>query len=100
MSASFPSDPNDFKEYKMTNAICPSCAKPLDGAAGGDQAPAPGDFSICIYCATILKFDKNLDLEVLSQKELQDLDPEDSKILMHIANLALKIKHSRRFRNS
>jgi hypothetical protein len=38
---------------------CPTCERILDGftAINGDRDPEPGDFSICLYCATPLRWD-------------------------------------------
>lgn len=48
---------------------CPACGHSLDGAAG-DGAPAPDDFSLCVYCTTILQFNDDLTLRRVEDKDI------------------------------
>jgi hypothetical protein len=45
----------------LPSAQCPTCQHVLDDATmigePSDQLPKPGDFSICIYCGEVLRFD-------------------------------------------
>ena len=58
---------------------CPFCGKELDGASGtnGDQAPRPGDFSVCIGCASPLVFGPDLSLQIISAKHWAALSEEN-----------------------
>lgn len=58
-------------ERKIT--ICKCYLKKLDshmGTDGQDMEPKEDDLSVCIYCATISKFDKDLNLSPISVEEL------------------------------
>lgn len=60
---------------------CPSCGKLLSGATSlneEDALPSPGDISVCMDCATILKFDNDLRLVAISNEEFAGY-PEDIK---------------------
>jgi hypothetical protein len=45
-------------------AQCVDCGKWLDGAAGvdTDDAPDPGDFTVCAYCGSIMVYKDDLTL--------------------------------------
>lgn len=46
----------------MPPSLCPQCGDKLDMATSTTEAarPEPGDFSICLHCGTILRFDADL----------------------------------------
>lgn len=54
---------------------CPECGKKLDAATGvqADQAPRPGDVSICIYCRTWLRFTDDLTLRIMTKEDLEEM---------------------------
>jgi hypothetical protein len=63
---------------------CPVCYNTLDGATSPENpesSPSPGDFSICLYCQTILQYeadgDDGLKFKKVSMEELQLLHIED-----------------------
>jgi hypothetical protein len=77
---------------------CPVCQALLDGVTKistkrvEDDNPCEGDFSVCIYCGSMLRFGIGLTLyEVTRQdlKQLLDEDPEVFKLLQR-ANAAAK----------
>lgn len=48
---------------KLRKRHCPNCNHQLDAAtalSGEDVKPKKGDITICINCAEILQFDKNI----------------------------------------
>lgn len=49
---------------KMCLNLCPFCAAELDGVSNleGPQRPHPGDFTICVYCCGVLRFDHDMRL--------------------------------------
>jgi hypothetical protein len=58
---------------------CPKCGRKLDVATCTyDEAlvPKPGDFSVCIGCAEVLRFDHELEPVLAVPAELAELDPE------------------------
>lgn len=66
---------------------CPVCSAQLDGwtAAGHDSAPEPGCITVCIYCATVLRFgDGLLVLEQATDDELAALPPSDLLLVLSV----------------
>ena len=65
---------------KKVNEIpyCPNCAAKLDAATGVTEqvGPKKGDVSVCFYCAVPLRFDRDLLLRRITQKEFNKF-PED-----------------------
>lgn len=58
---------------------CPTCSVALSGAgnADGEQgAPKPGDFSICVYCTTFLRYTEELGLREATKPDLAEMDRE------------------------
>jgi hypothetical protein len=51
---------------RITGSTCPRCHKQIDGGTrindegGGSAQPLPGDFSVCLYCGTLLRYDEQL----------------------------------------
>lgn len=48
----------------MKAAACPACGKVCDAATGisGAVRPKPGDYTVCLGCAAILRFDEEFAL--------------------------------------
>jgi hypothetical protein len=70
---------------------CPCCKKELDAATSineKDALPSPGNLSICFYCATVSRFDKDLKLEELTTEQFAKF-PEEFKI--NVRNIREKI---------
>jgi hypothetical protein len=58
--------------YRMEFSLCPYCKATNDAAcdsAGSSEAPAPGDFSICAYCASVSAFTQDRGLRALTSEE-------------------------------
>jgi hypothetical protein len=57
---------------RMPAAFCPGCFKVLDGVTNleSSEAPKSGDFTICIYCAAVLRFTENMQLELSSLEDI------------------------------
>lgn len=51
---------------------CRTCLQKNTGHkdTGGDAVPAPGDFTICYYCATVSRFDKDMNLIPLTDEDM------------------------------
>lgn len=71
---------------------CMACFKVYDAHSQildkEDAAPKEGDFSICLYCATICEFDADLNLVPATAEDLQDFrekQPEDYYKLLKAA---------------
>jgi len=80
-----------------TDSSCPVCANNLDSATnadGSDHPPEEGDFSVCAYCASPLRFHRKspkdgLRLRLVSDADMSDLDRE-TKIALAQAITYLK----------
>lgn len=57
-----------------------SCGKLLDAASHEEEgvAPAPGDFTVCLYCGTFYRFVDTLSLQVLTEEQIAEL-PDASR---------------------
>jgi hypothetical protein len=54
---------------QLNPAWCPSCFTVLDAATcmtADDAKPQPGDYTVCIGCAQVLRFTPQMDLEMSS----------------------------------
>jgi hypothetical protein len=52
--------------------LCPVCSRALDSASNltGERKPTAGDYTICMYCFAVLRFDSDLHLVQVSQDEV------------------------------
>ena|SRR5882757_3092338 len=77
--------------------MCPHCGTMLDAASymGGvgvdasgnvndDNRPGPGAFSICMECATILRFEKGMRLSIPEDADIADAPVEFLEILQGV----------------
>ena len=72
---------------QVKSAACPRCGKIVDGATNlmDKTAPKGGDFSVCIYCAAVLRFTGDLGLRKATGDELAillDRRPEAFSLLI------------------
>lgn len=76
------------------NLICPNCDNKMDSSSAlvEDNIPTEGDVSICIRCAHIAIFDKDLQLKEPTLEEKQELLWEKSILKARIAILATQLK--------
>lgn len=60
------------------SARCPACRAQIDGATGATDVnpPTEGDFSVCQYCATVLRFRANLTLRRATLADVEGLGPD------------------------
>lgn len=64
---------------------CPFCGHKLDAASTpGGAIPNPDDISVCLSCASALRFDKSLRLRAMTQGEFADLHPDNRKEILLI----------------
>ena len=70
-------------------APCPSCGKELDGCTSftGQQTPSGGDFSVCLYCSTILRFTAGLGLSSASTSDLVELMVDQPEMFTLLAKI-------------
>ena len=60
--------------HRTKETYCPSCSSRITGYSHpeGNMKANPGDYSICVYCSEILKFTKDLDLEIADPEEVAE----------------------------
>ena len=78
----------------MGHNLCPKCGALIDACtdAYGDAVPVAGDFTVCIYCAQILRFADDMEIYMPTADELKvchDLSPEDVHDLFRAQNAVL-----------
>ena len=66
---------------------CPYCGYELDTCSNPNdfeskQKPQEGDISICINCAKLLVFDKDLKLQPCPEEKINSLDEDTLKIIV------------------
>jgi hypothetical protein len=76
-----------------TVLTCPACAGRLDAhtsidANAPDVGPSAGDVSVCLYCATALRFGDELELEVMTIAQLEAM-PIDAWAQLTLAQHAV-----------
>jgi hypothetical protein len=61
--------------HQMQVQICVSCGKTLDAATlpEGEDAPSPGDISLCLYCGHLMAYADDLELRNLTDEEMHEV---------------------------
>lgn len=78
-------------DTQMPECQCPHCGGILSGAASFEgHAPEPGDFSVCIYCTSVLVFQPNLQVRLATNEDMKSFSPEEQASLIKYQN-AVKI---------
>jgi hypothetical protein len=80
---------------KVPESRCPSCGKLLDAATSitdPGASPSPDDMTICVGCGAILKFDKDLHLQELLQKDYDAIDTEDLLMITKMQTAVIETK--------
>lgn len=64
--------------HEMKPTSCPDCGYVFDRATGkaGGKGPGEGDFSVCVNCGAVLRFDADLRANQASEHELAELTPD------------------------
>lgn len=63
---------------RVKPSACPSCGVVMDAATivsrkAGGATPRPGDFSLCLYCLSFLRYGEGLELNGLGPDDYMDL---------------------------
>jgi hypothetical protein len=68
----------------MPETRCPVCHWRLNGASsdGMSKPPKPGDFSVCINCASLLVFSRKLTLRPMQSRDWSRLKPGERDALV------------------
>jgi hypothetical protein len=75
--------------------ICPVCLRVVDAATNvvGASKPTDGDWSLCAYCGTILRFTNTLGLRCATNDELEELkeiSPRTHRLIMLACHVLTK----------
>ena len=72
---------------------CPECGKSLDTHESVDlvdqRAPEKDDLSVCIKCASWNMFNEDLSLRVMTEEDINQIDPET---IAHMQRFSDEIK--------
>ena len=66
------------KTNRLSAQFCPVCFHAIDAASSfsHEQAPEPGDLTVCLYCSAVLEIDKRMRQRRASPEALAALDPQ------------------------
>jgi hypothetical protein len=81
-------------ETRMPQAICPICGHSLNAASPvvpPHRAPEPGDWTVCIGCAGVLKFDQALKVVVVPAQDVKRGSKRRPELAMTIK--AVRLMH-------
>jgi len=71
--------------------FCPTCGGKLDAVAiVGEEAtvlPETGDWTVCLSCGTVLRFNKDLSLRLATKRECKRQPPEVTEAVEKVAIL-------------
>jgi hypothetical protein len=72
-------------------STCPACDRTLDGATGltTDNAPEPGDLTVCAYCASFLTFNLDLSHRKLTAEEFSELTEDEQHNIVTARKIVL-----------
>jgi hypothetical protein len=79
-----------MKSERIRKSLCTGCGRALNGAAnvGGDEAPRPGDATVCMYCGHVMAFDSRMRLRNLTDKEMIEVAGDKRIITIQRARAA------------
>jgi RNase P subunit RPR2 len=65
-------------EAPIKNTNCPNCNHRLNAAsnleAGAGSGPKEGQYTICVYCKSVMVFNTDLSLRILSEEDIENFD--------------------------
>lgn len=83
---------------EVPRSYCVKCGKMCDAAVlpFKEGVPQPGDFTVCAYCCTLMRFDEQLKLQRVSHADVVTLsqNPEIMEQLFKIQR-AIKLRQQR-----
>jgi len=78
-------DPRETVEFhRLPDSHCPSCRRTLNAAGsliGALPRPRSGDLSVCMHCLAVLAYGKDLELRLLSQRDINGLEVKELRAL-------------------
>lgn len=80
------------KTTRVPMRLCPQCGALLSAATSMKSAtPKPGDPTVCINCAALLYFTKDMSLVKANADYLLELHPESRRQLLEAQEAVLKM---------
>lgn len=60
--------------FRVPEARCPACEAPLDAGftSEEDRRPVEGDYTVCLYCTAVLRFNENHSLRLATSEEVEE----------------------------
>lgn len=83
--------------FHMKPQPCPKCGKILDRAGSLEESepPDPDSLTVCLGCEAVLRFDKEMVLRQMTQKEIEDLPTEDLEVVAQILRSVRRMRGRR-----
>lgn len=80
--------------YVLLPRPCPVCGYVCDRATAvtGNESPQPGDWTVCLRCGEILRFDEQLTHRQVTLEELRLLPRSDRALLFRASRMARERK--------
>jgi hypothetical protein len=85
-------------EHRTPVNYCPKCGYRIDAASVPDkpeEGPEAGDFSVCLMCGCMLRFEADLRSRKVTMEELETMDPET---LRNLVKMAAAVVHFNKLR--
>ena len=70
-----------FRTPEQRCKKCNAILSAVEEQFGDTRPPKKGDITICVKCATVLQFEEDLSLSLVTQKDLESLDPDEAEAL-------------------
>lgn len=84
----------EIETFRTPKRAAPCCGKVLDAATGTDR-PSPADVSVCFECGSLLVFNDDLTLRILTAPELAALDAGTLAFLMRTRARVIELRAER-----
>lgn len=87
-------------QTRMIGRHCPKCGRTAEGGSAFDigqeapKDPKPGDYAVCLYCATLNRYGNDLKLHSLTKRDHRAIlrDPRLREMLEIAASVAQKMR--------
>lgn len=85
-------------DYRHPAAHCPECNYKIDAATpiDADRGPIPGDYTVCLKCASFLVFGNSPALRLITHQEIADMDAETRGQLVKVRAAIKRLNQSGR----
>lgn len=71
----------NWPTFEAKECRCTACRRPLD-AATAIEHDRPNDFTICAGCGQLLRFNDDLSVRAIDDRELRELDRRSRGLLL------------------